>query len=201
MRLDYTITRPKPVPVEAPYDGPVLDLPRVDGTSLYGLVDKLAVEAVTLFVYGWAFDPRLADESMEILVLHEDRVLGQGLANHRRPDVLTAGAPTDKVGFKVPLKPTGKEHELRIVARASRGEQILQLIRVHTPLPAQRLTRDDVIHGFALFFGRVPENEDAIANQLAHHKTKESFFCAMTRSPEFQRNHASSISLLHAMGR
>ncbi|WP_146207955.1 hypothetical protein [Azospirillum sp. TSH64] len=178
--------------------GLLATLPAIKGTSIYANFDGLDFDHGAALIYGWAFDAASPDSTPEILVFGSTGIIGRGKADLARPDVNDAGVPRVEVGFRVRLKPRANERKLKIVVDSGKQQHILLEIRLTENLPTCVLTREDVISVFGLLFHRIPESDDAINHQLSVHRSKDSLFAALFRSPEFHEKNMDVIALLRA---
>lgn len=170
--------------------------PRIEGTNFYGSVDKLEIRNGVAILIGWIFNTD-SHESVTVRVSNNSGTIGRKIADESRPDVLSAGAPSENVGFQIPLKSTGDETQISIHVSQSGNEHLFKTVKLGQKLPNQSLTADDVSAVFRLVFLREPENDHAITNQLEHHSDKASLFAALFNSPEFYEKHPGLIKLLH----
>ncbi|WP_452012003.1 hypothetical protein [Azospirillum largimobile] len=173
-------------------------VPHIKGTKIYANFDGLNLNDNASVICGWAFDAGNPDTAPDIIVFSEERVIGRGKADMARPDVSEAGVPRADVGFQVRLKPKGDEKELKVVIQSGEQQYLLIELILKNCLPPGRITREDVIAVFSLLFHRYPESEDAINHQLSVHKSKDSLFAALFRSPEFHEKNMDLVSLIHA---
>lgn len=170
--------------------------PRIAGTNFYGNVDRLEIRKDVAVLLGWIFSSDSNDPVL-VTVISDGKIIGRKLANESRPDVLAAGAPTDSVGFQIPLRSTGNETQISIQVSHLGMNCLLSTLKLSGKLPQQRLTRDDVASVFRLLFLREPEDDGAVIHQLERHTEKSSLFVALFDSPEFYEKHPSLIKILH----
>lgn len=174
----------------------IYKFPRIEGTNFYGSIDKLEIRNGVAILIGWIFNTD-SRAPVTVRVSSSSGTIGRKIADEIRPDVLSAGAPSEDVGFQIPLKSTGEESQISIHVSQSGKEYLFKTVKLGQKLPCQGLTSDDVAAVFRLVFLREPENNHAITNQLEHHSNKASLFAALFNSPEFYEKHPSLIKLLH----
>ncbi|MEM8514820.1 hypothetical protein RCH14_004175 [Massilia sp. MP_M2] len=174
----------------------IFSFPRIEGTNFYGSVDKLEIRNGVAILFGWMFNAD-SPEPVTIKVVSDGRTLARRIADESRPDVLSAGAPSEAVGFQIPLQTTGDEKNISVYATQGDNEYLFNSIKLATKLPKQSLTIEDISSVFRLLFLREPEDVNAINYQLVHHAEKSSLFAAMFDSPEFYEKHPALIKLLH----
>jgi len=170
--------------------------PRIEGTNFYGSVDKLEIRNDVAILFGWMFNAD-SQEPVTIKVVSDGRILARRIADESRPDVLSAGAPTESVGFQIPLKTTGEEKNISVYATHGDKEYLFNSMKLVNKLPKQSLTMEDISSVFRLLFLREPEDVNAVNYQLMHHADKSSLFAALFDSPEFYEKHPALIKLLH----
>jgi hypothetical protein len=170
--------------------------PRIEGTNFYGSVDKLEIRNDVAILFGWMFNAD-SPEPVTIKVVSDGRTLARRIADESRPDVLSAGAPSEAVGFQIPLQTTGDEKNLSVYATHGDRDYLFNSIKLANKLPKQSLAMEDICSVFRLLFLREPEDVNAINYQLMHHADKSSLFAAMFDSPEFYEKHPALIKLLH----
>jgi tetratricopeptide (TPR) repeat protein len=64
---------------------------------------------------GWAYAPNSPSENLTVTLSHGDRIVGQGLANIFREDLIAAGIGNGHHSFKIPLSyelGNGEDHEI-----------------------------------------------------------------------------------------
>lgn len=169
-------------------------LPSVAGTTTVGNFDGLNIDKSMVFVSGWAFDSAAPEQPVTVVVMSDERVIGTGIACTPRPDVHAAGAPHPAVGFRISIRCTGEEKYLKVLIERDGQQYLLHQFQLSEPLPACELTREDVISTFRLLFHRDPEDEEVINQQLSKHKTKQSLFVSLFRSPEFHEKNMDVIA-------
>jgi hypothetical protein len=172
------------------------NFPQIPDTNCYGIIDKIEIRQDVAILIGWVFNGDSADP-VPVSVKNKQQIIGKKLADESRPDVLAAGAPTECVGFQIPLKTTGDETQITVHVCTPNGDRLFGHINIKEKLPRQALSRDDISSVFQLLFHRLPENEGAIIHQLEHHSGKLSLFSALFDSPEFYEKNSDLIKLLH----
>ncbi|KAF4560185.1 lipopolysaccharide assembly protein LapB [Pseudomonas sp. CES] len=64
---------------------------------------------------GWAYTPSSPSENLTVTMYHGNRIVGQGIANIFREDLITAGIGNGYYSFKIPLSyelANGENHEI-----------------------------------------------------------------------------------------
>lgn len=175
---------------------PVYALPRIKGSTAYGAFDVLRRHNGIVLAVGWAFDSEQLEMPLEVAVRSGDRLVGGGVANIPRPDLVSAGAPRDSVGFSIPLRLSGLEKKIQIDVEVHGVVHTLREVELGETMFSGPLRREDVISTFRLLFQRDPESEDAIDYQMSVHASKTSLFNALFKSPEFLNKNLDLIALL-----
>lgn len=174
----------------------IFSFPRLENTNFYGSIDKLEIRNDVAILIGWMFNSDSTDP-VTIKVVSEGRIIGRQIADEPRPDVLAAGAPSEAVGFQIPLQTNGEEKQISVYVSHISKDYLFNSVKLSTRLPKQGLTAENISSTFRLLFLREPEDVNTINYQLSHHTEKSSLFAALFDSPEFYEKHPDIIKLLH----
>lgn len=173
-------------------------LPRIPGTAVFAAFDGIDCKEMIAVAHGWGFDASALGSPLEVIVCSGGRSIGAGVTDVFRPDLARLGISNANVGFRVPLHTTGEERNLTVKLRSATLNVLIHNEELKLTLPSRTLSSEDVTTCFTLFFGRKPESDEAIENQLNHHKTKATLFKALMSSDEFRRQHPEIIEMAHA---
>ena len=85
--------------------------------SEYGWIDVVTRNAVgdqARFVEGWAWDWERPNEPVWVRVYFQGRLVGEGLADRYREDLVAAGKGNGRHGYRVPIGVIGKRGRLSV---------------------------------------------------------------------------------------
>ncbi len=176
--------------------GEFQNLPRIEDSSIFGNFDGISEHGAAAFVHGWAYDSAAPHEPCEVVVMAQGRTIGRGVAKLSRLDVSAAGVPTTNVGFHILLRPGERDKNFQIHILSKGEDRVLVEVTLPRSLPYRNLCKEDVTIAFRLLFGRDPESDDIIEYQLSIHRTKDSLFENLFKSPEFLEKNPELVSCI-----